>query len=50
MLVPFIKQATEFNHGAWAISAAELNLGPINSTGVYNVEYFQLQNFGSMSF
>ena len=37
MLVPFIKQATEFNHGAWAISAAALILGPINATGVHNV-------------
>ena len=29
MLVPFIKHVAEFNHGAWAISAAALNLGPI---------------------
>ena len=37
MLVHFIKQATGFNHGAWAISAAALNLGPINATGAHNV-------------
>ena len=37
MLVPFIKQATEFNHGAWAISAAALNLAQINATGAHNV-------------
>ena len=42
--MPFIKQVTELNHGAWAISAAAaLNLGPINATGVYNVAYFQQQ-------
>ena len=50
MLVPFIKQAMEFNHGAWAISAAALNLGPINTTGVHNVGYFQQQIFCSMFF
>ena len=37
MFVPFIKPATEFNHGAWAISAAAVNLGPINATGVHNI-------------
>jgi hypothetical protein len=37
MVVPFFKQATESNHGAWAISAVALNLNPINATGVYNV-------------
>jgi hypothetical protein len=38
MLVPFIKQVTEFNHGAWAISAsAALHLGIVNATGAHNV-------------
>ena len=37
MLVPFIKQATEINHGAWAISAAALNLSLINANGAHNV-------------
>ena len=50
MLVPFIKLAIEFNHGAWAISAAALNLGPNNATGVHNVGYFQQEIFCSMSF
>ena len=34
MHVPSIKQVTEFNHGAWAVSAASLILGPVNTTGV----------------
>jgi hypothetical protein len=37
MLVPFIKQAIELNHGAWAISAAALNLDAINATEVHTV-------------
>jgi hypothetical protein len=37
MPVPFIKQAAELNHGAWAISAAAVNLESINATGAHNV-------------
>ena len=37
MFVPFIKQGSECNHGAWAISVVALNLGPIYATGAHNI-------------
>jgi hypothetical protein len=37
MVVPFIKEAMEFNHGAWAISAAELDFFPVNAAGFHNI-------------
>ena len=44
MLVPFIKQATEFNHGAWAIDLNYVCRANIKRTGVYIC--CQLGSFG----
>ena len=41
ILVPFIKEMIEFNNGAWAISAAAHNLGPINVAGLKKNQEFQ---------